>query len=126
MSWSRDHRCQAPPQQNLSKCRQQFLATTSPLLQLTQNVHPPPHMIILLLAMADTDFHDQVRIGLLTTLAKALPSVPSTVWSYLWFSDIDRLRALAQHLQLAPLVLIDKTDRHIVQMCEFIHLYTFS
>jgi hypothetical protein len=81
--------------------------------------------------MADTDFHDPDRIELLTALKKALnddnvPSVPSTVWSYLWLSDIDRLRALAQNSQLAGLLLITDSDKDIVLMCEFINLYPFS
>jgi hypothetical protein len=123
------YRCQAPPQQNLSQVQAtEFLATTH-LLKLTRD-HPPPHTTILL-TMADTDFHDLERIGLLTDIQKALKkaspdgNVPSTVWSYLWLSDIDKLKTLAQNPHLTRLLLITGSDKDIVLMCEFIGLYTF-
>ena len=81
--------------------------------------------------MADTDFHDLERIGLLTDIQKALKkaspdgNVPSTIWSYLWLSDIDKLKTLAQNPHLTRLLLITGSDKDIVLMCEFIGLYTF-
>ena len=40
-----------------------------------------------------TEFHDPVRIGLLTALKEAIMvDVPSTVWAYLWLGDLDKLR----------------------------------
>jgi hypothetical protein len=78
--------------------------------------------------MADTEFHHLERVSLLTALKNALnddnvPSVPSTVWSYLWLSDIDRLRALAQNPQFVHLLLIGGAEKDISHSVDLLTLY---
>ena len=82
-----------------------------------------------------TEFHDPVRIELLTALKEAIRvDVPSTVWAYLWLSDFDKLRYFVDqvrlggnHLSSTRLALLNQeTNKEIVLLCEFINLYTFS
>jgi hypothetical protein len=75
--------------------------------------------------MAETEFHDPDRIKLLTALKKALnDNVSSTVWAYLWLSDIDKLMRLVDDAQRDPYIIqallrITETEGKIVQKCEF-------
>lgn len=83
--------------------------------------------------MADTNFSDPERVTLLTDLKKAfevqngVQDVPTTIWAYLWFSDIDKLRAMRDEVQRSHLfgagLLV--THRDLVLRCEFINFYTF-
>jgi len=82
--------------------------------------------------MAETEFHDPGRIKLLTALKEALnDNVSSTVWAYLWLSDIDKLMRLVDDAQRDPylvqaLLRITEIEGKIIQKCEFINFYTFS
>lgn len=78
--------------------------------------------------MADTEFHDEERIGLLEALKTALGSdtIPSqTAWACLWLSDIDCLRRLVHSTQAHRYILIPifqnmERSAKIVQKCVFI------
>src|SRR4051794_10263305 len=77
-----------------------------------------------------TEFHDPVRIGLLTALKEAIVvHVPSTVWACLWLSDLDKLRDFVDQLRpgesrrsITLYGLLSPETRNIVLLCE----YTFS
>lgn len=83
--------------------------------------------------MAETNFSDPERVTLLTELKKAfevqngVQDVPTTIWAYLWFSDIDKLRAMRDDVQRCHLfgAGLLGTHRDLVLWCEFINFYTF-
>jgi hypothetical protein len=87
---------------------------------------------VILLAMAQTDFHDPDRIKLLTSLKEAIKdNVSSTIWAYLWLSDIEKLTELVDDAQRFPFLVQaalrnHEFERNIVRQCEFINFYIFS
>ena len=104
-----------------AKIRAQLTSTMSLLSTLSSPSLTDPQM----------EFHDPVRIELLTALKEAIMvHVPSTVWAYLWLSDFDKLRYYVDQVRLGGIHLLStrlallnqETNKDIVLLCE----YTFS
>jgi hypothetical protein len=82
--------------------------------------------------MAETEYRDPDRVKLLTALKEALNcNVSSTIWAFLWLSDIDKLRKLVDDAQKDKFSVhsifwaIDNGGK-IVQKCRFINSYLLT